>query len=63
MKTQSTNCVVSWMSNAGTQQFLLQFIVYEVVNDKEFMIRHMTSYRIFTYLLFNLLLVINYIVV
>ena len=35
MKTQSTNCVVSWMSNAGTQQFLLQFIVYEVVNDKD----------------------------
>ena len=35
MKTQSTNCVASWMSNAGTQQFLLQFIVYQVVNDKD----------------------------
>ena len=35
MKTQSTNCVVSWMSSAGTQQFLLQFIVHQVVNDKD----------------------------
>ena len=43
MKTQSTNCVVSLISNAGTQQFLLQFIVYQVVNDKD-----VNHYLIFT---------------